>query len=42
GDFDCKLKKYSGQFNEIESVYRQVIKENLLPKTVQIFDQNFK
>lgn len=40
-DFENKFRKYWKQFHEIKNSYELILKENLLPKMTQLFDQTF-
>lgn len=41
-DFDIKLKKYLAQLAQIQKGYETIVEQNLLPKTIELFEQNFK
>ena len=41
-EFDIKLDKYLDQLDKIQNNYERVINQNLLPKTIGLFDQVFK
>jgi len=41
-EFEIKLKKYLDQHETIQKGYEQIIEQNLLPKTIGLFDQVFK
>lgn len=41
-EFEIKLVKYLDQLNKIKSGYEQIIKQNLLQKTIGIFDNTFQ
>jgi hypothetical protein len=40
--FEIKLDKYLDQLDKIQFGYEQIIEQNLLPKTIGLFDQVFK
>lgn len=40
--FEIKLDKYLDQLDKIQTSYKQIIEQNLLPKTTGLFDQEFK
>ena len=41
-EFEIKLDKYLDQLDKIQNSYEQIINQNLLPKTIGLFDQVFK
>jgi hypothetical protein len=41
-EFDVKLDKYLDQLDKIQIGYEQIIEHNLLTKTIELFDQEFK
>lgn len=41
-EFEIKLDKYLDQLDKIKIGYEQIIEQNLLPKTIGLFDQVFK
>ncbi len=41
-EFEIKLNKYLDQLNKIQTGYEQITEQNLLPKTIRLFDQVFK
>lgn len=41
-EFEVKLDKYLDQLDKIQNGYEQIISKNIIPKTIGLFDQNFK
>lgn len=41
-DFETKILKLSEQFEQIKKGYESILEQNLLPKTIELFDQTFK
>ena len=41
-EFEIKLDKYLDQLDKIQNGYEQIINQNLLPETIELFDQVFK
>lgn len=41
-EFEIKLDKYLDQLDIIQNGYEKIIEQNLLPKTIGLFDQEFK
>lgn len=41
-DFEVKLGKYLKQLDEITNGYERILEQNLLPKTIKLFDLQFK
>lgn len=41
-EFEIKLDKYLDQLDKIQNGYEQIISQNLIPKTIGLFDHNFK
>ena len=41
-EFEVKLDKYLDQLDTIQNGYKKITEQNLLPKTVGLFDQDFK
>ncbi len=40
-EFEIKLEKYLQQLEEIKQGYELILKQNLIPKTTELFDQKF-
>ncbi len=41
-DFETKILKSLEQFEQIKKGYESILEQNLLPKTIELFDQTFK